>query len=115
MPTASGSSDATNSSLFPTFVLNAASTHVQAAEAGSLPSGPKPSCASSDGGGPARFVTPSIQTWPYTSAVRETAEIMCVSVGGHCRFAQPISRCGSAVTSFDGQLGLPAASRARTT
>jgi hypothetical protein len=48
-------------------------------------------------------------------SVRSTALIVCDIVGGHCRVAHPITRCGSPTTSFDAALALPTASSARTT
>src|SRR5712691_3454056 len=101
---------ATNSSLFPVSVLKCASTHVQAGlPSGLEPSGPKPSCACSDGAGPGLLVSPSIHTWPYALSVRSTTLIVCVMEGGHWRFDQPIVRWGSALTSFESPLSFPAA------
>ena len=104
-----------NSSLLPASTLNVASTHVQAAlPSGSEPSGPKPSWAIEAGVGAGlvrHAVDPDLAVGV---SVRLTAEIVWVIDGGHCRLAQPMTRCGMPETSLDGSPALPAASIART-
>ena len=48
-------------------------------------------------------------------SVRFVTLIVCVIDGGHCKFAQPMVKCGSALTSFESELSFPAASSACTT